>query len=47
MELEIFKVLEWNLYPPTLALWASWYSSQWDLYVDMNGLQLPKIKDVG
>lgn len=30
------QVLEFNLTPPTLNMWANWHMTQWDSYIDSN-----------
>lgn len=30
----MIKVLNWHTTPPTLAIWANWYTVQWDLYIE-------------
>lgn len=33
-EKEIMRTLRWQLNPPTAYMWASWYMSQWDIFID-------------
>ncbi len=33
MEKTLARALRWELVPPTLSMWASWYMSQWDQYI--------------
>lgn len=33
-EKTMIRVLGWATAPPTLVVWANWYSCQWDLYIE-------------
>lgn len=53
MEIHIYKTLNYDITPPTLNMWANWYLSQWDKFVDdekkfsLNGIikgTIPKFK---
>lgn len=47
MEKTLYRVLGWQLAPPTAAMWASWYMTQWDLFTHeavQQGMK-PKFKE--
>jgi hypothetical protein len=36
-EKEILTALKWLTTPPTLNMWAQWYMTQWDLFIQEQG----------
>ena len=45
MEKKITNSSNWMMTPPTLFMWASWYMTQWDLFIsDSNSENKPLFK---
>ena len=37
--------MKWQLNPPTPYMWASWYMTQWDIYIESQAIsEKPKFK---